>query len=89
MNTNKFYVTRYLTNDKGQDGSGLSMFTGSTEDEARTQALVNFHQTCAAYHNASDVLYALVKIENYKGDFVDGEIIDHRPTEEIPVIAEG
>lgn len=79
MDTNKFYVTRYLTNDKGQDGSGLSVFTGETEDEAKKNALVNFHQTCATYHNASDVLFAVVKVENYKGDFVKGEIIDHRP----------
>lgn len=82
MNTNKFYVIRYLTNDKGQDGSGVSVFTGETEEEAERKAIVNFHNTCATYHNSTDVLFALVKVEDYQGGLRKGEIIDHRPKPE-------
>ena len=69
----KYYVIKLLTNDKGQDGSGLVMFTD------RDKALVSYHQTLATYHNASDVLFAVVEVVNENGDVETKEIVDHRP----------
>lgn len=45
------------------------------------------HQILAAYHNAKDVLYAVVEIVNEYGIVVGGdtgyrEIVDHKPEPE-------
>ena len=77
----KFYLVKLLTNTKGEDGSSLSVFTDL--DSAK----VNYHNTLATYHNAQDVLYAVVEILDEYGRVVGGsngytEIVDHRPTPE-------
>lgn len=72
----KWYLIKLLTNTAGQDGSSIGVFP------SRDKALVSYHQTLAAYHNAEDVLYAVVKIENYEGVTYDCEIVDHRPEPE-------
>lgn len=71
----KFYLIKMLTNDKGQDGSSLAVFN------SLESAQVSYHQTLANFHNASDVLYAVVEILDEYGRIVGGcsEIVDHRP----------
>lgn len=76
----KYFVLKLLTNTKGQDGSKIeAVYQDENPDIAMEQALVGYHQLCAALHNASDVLYAVVKIENEYGNSEIMEIIDHRP----------
>lgn len=78
----KYYVVKLLTNTAGQDGSSVNTF--SSEKDAR----VEYHNTLAAYHNADDVLYAIVQIVNELGNCEIMEIVDHKPTPEpepIPV----
>ena len=77
----KYYLVVLLTNTKGQDGSNLSVFTDL--DTAK----VNYHNTLATYHNAQDVLYAVVEILDEYGRIVGGnngytETVDHRPEPE-------
>lgn len=72
----KYYVVKLLTNTAGQDGSSVSTF--SSEKDAR----VEYHNTLAAYHNAADVLYAVVQIVNELGNCEIMEIVDHKPAPE-------
>ena len=73
---NKFYLVKYLTNEQGQDGSSVSVY------DSLEKAQVAYHQTLAMYHNAPDVLYAIVKIEDGEfGNLQAREIVDHRPEE--------
>lgn len=74
----KYYLIKELTNDKGQDGSTIAVY--STLDSA----VVAYHQTLASLHNASDVLYAIVQIHDMYGRVVGGynETVDHRPEPE-------
>lgn len=74
--TERFYLIKLLTNTSDQDGSSLAVFTDYNE------ALVSYHQTLATYHNASDVLYAIVKIVNMSGNTMDMEIVNHIPEPE-------
>lgn len=71
----KYYLVKILTNTAGQDGSSLAVFN------SLESAQVSYHQTLATYHNASDVLYAVVEILDEYGRIVGGcsEIVDHRP----------
>lgn len=69
----KFYLIKLLTNDKGQDGSSIAVF------DTYEKALVSYHQTLATYHNAQDVLHAVVQITNYVGNVMIMEIVDHTP----------
>lgn len=72
----KYYVVKLLTNTAGQDAPSVNTF--SSEKDAR----VEYHNTLAAYHNADDVLYAIVQIVNELGNCVIMEIVDHKPTPE-------
>lgn len=77
----KFYLAILLTNSKGEDGSKILVFTDLD------LAKVNYHTTLASYHNAQDVLYAVVEILDEYGRVVGGnngytEIVDHRPEPE-------
>ena len=72
----KYYVVKLLTNTQGQDASSVTVY--SSENDAR----VAYHNTLAAYHNAEDVLYAIVQIVNEYGNCVIMEIVDHKPTPE-------
>lgn len=72
----KYYVVKLLTNTQGQDASSVTVCT--TEKAAR----VDYHSTLAAYYNATDVLYAIVKIENEIGNCDIMEIVDNKPTPE-------
>lgn len=77
----KYYLVKLLTNTAGQDGSSVSVF------DTKDSALVAYHQILAAYHNASDVLYAIVQIVNELGNVEIMEIVDHKPEPEPPVSA--
>lgn len=77
----KFYLVKLLTNTQGQDGSSVEVY-----DKLETAQVV-YHQTLASYHNAEDVLYAVVEILDEYGRVVGGsngytEIVDHRPEPE-------
>lgn len=68
----KYYLVKLLTNTKGQDGSSIAVFND------KNGALVSYHQILATYHNADDVLTAIVEILNENGDCITKEIVDHR-----------
>lgn len=72
----KFYLVKLLTNTQGQDASAIAVYP------SRDGALVAYHQTLAAFHNADDVLYAAVEILNENGVVIQSEIVDHRPAPE-------
>ena len=72
----KYYLVKMLTNTKGEDGSSISVY------DDKTKALVGCHQILAAYHNADDVLYAVVEIINEYGNVEYLEIVNHKPTPE-------
>jgi len=70
----KYYLIKELTNAQGQDGSAIAIY------QDLNAAVVAYHQTLASYHNASDVLYAIVQIHDMYGRVVSGyvETVDHR-----------
>ena len=77
----KFYLVTLLTNTQGQDGSTLAMY------DVLDNAKVAYHNKLATFHNASDVLYAVVEILDEYGRIVGGdngytEIVDHRTNTE-------
>lgn len=73
---NKFYVIKLLTNTAGQGAPSV------TEFDTYDKAIVNYHQTLASFHNAEDVLYAVVEVQNGIGNTVIKEIVDHIPEPE-------
>lgn len=78
----KYYLVKLLTNTQGQDSSSIAVY------DSLEKAQVAYHQTLASFHNADDVLYAVVEILNEIGTVEILEIVDHRPEptpdEEIP-----
>ncbi len=77
--TEKYYLVKLLTNDQGQDGSSLAVYN------KLDNAIVAYHQTLAAYHNAQDVRFANVSIINAYGVTISGysETVEHIPAEDI------
>lgn len=78
----KYYLVKLLTNTQGQDGSSIDVYTDSEDKSAKDKALVAYHNTLAAFHNAADVLYAVVEIVTESGGVETVEIVDHRPEPE-------
>lgn len=74
----KYYLIKLLTNTAGQDGSSIAVY----DSLEKTQ--VAYHNALATFHNASDVLYAVVEILSENGDSEIKEIVDHRPEPEPP-----
>lgn len=72
----KYYVVKLLTNTAGQDAPSVTAYAD------KTAALVAYHNTLAAYHNAADVLYAVVELQNEVGNIELKEIVDHIPEPE-------
>ena len=72
----KYYLIKLLTNASGQDGSSIAVYP------TLEKAQVSYHSTLASFHNAADVLYAVVEILNETGDSQIKEIVDHRPEPE-------
>lgn len=75
----KYYVIKLLTNTAGQDASSVTVFTDDENKTAREKAIVSYHQTLAMYHNADDVLYAIVQLVNELGNCEIMEKVDHKP----------
>ena len=69
---NKFYLVKMLVNNQGQDAPSISAY------DDKNDALVAYHGTLQSYHNAADVLYAIVQIVNGYGNCEIMEIVDHR-----------
>lgn len=78
----KYYVIKLLTNTAGQDVPSINVYAD------KTAALVAYHNTLAAYHNAADVLYAVVMIATENGNIEIKEIVDHIPEPEPEPIPE-
>ena len=78
----KYYIVKLLTNTAGQDASSVSVFIDDENKTARDKALVHYHQTLAAFHNADDVLYAIVQMVNEIGNCEIMEKVDHKPAPE-------
>lgn len=74
----KYYLVKLLTNTEGQDASSVSVY------DTKDAALVAYHQILATYHNAADVLYAIVQIVNEMGNVEIMEIVNHKPEPEPP-----
>lgn len=74
----KYYLVKLLTNTQGQDASSVSVY------DTKDATLVAYHQILAAYHNAADVLYAIVQIVNELGNVEIMEIVNHKPEPEPP-----
>ena len=72
----RYYLIKLLTNTQEQDGSKVEVYN------SKNSAMVNYHNTLAAYHNADDVLYAVVQVVNMAGNCEIMEIVDHRPAPE-------
>lgn len=71
----KYYLIKELTNTQGQDGSSIAIYP------TLNNAVVAYHQILATYHNADDVLFAIVQVHDMYGRVVGGyvETVDHRP----------
>lgn len=78
----KYYIVKLLTNTQGQDASSVTVFNDDENKTARDKALVSYHQTLAMYHNADDVLYAIVQMVNEIGNVEIMEKVDHKPAPE-------
>lgn len=78
----RYYVVKLLTNAAGQDASSISVFLGDENKKAIDKAIVEYHRTLSSFHNADDVLYAVVSILNIQGNCVIKEIVDHIPVNE-------
>ena len=69
----RYYLIKLLTNTQGQDASSIAVYA------SKDKALIAYHQTLATYHNADDVLYAVVEIQNEHGNTEIMEIVNHTP----------
>lgn len=78
----KYYVVKLLTNIQGEDGSSISVYIDDETKTAQDKAIVDYHQTLAAFHNAEDVLYAIVQVVNEFGNVEIMEIVNHKPQPE-------
>ena len=78
----RYYVTKLLTNTQGQDASSISVFLDDDTKKAIDKARVEYHRTLTAFHNADDVLYAVVSIVSTQGNNVITEIVNHIPEPE-------
>lgn len=74
----KYNILKFITNTADQ----YSASVGATFEDL-DKAKVNYHQTLASLHNASDVKLACVKLVTEYGYDVQGymEIVDHTPEE--------
>lgn len=74
-----FYLIELITNTQEQHAQTVNSFDNL--DNAKVQ----YHQKLANFHNASDVLYAVVEILDEYGRVLQGfsEIVDHRPEPEV------
>lgn len=76
----KMYLVKMLTNTAGADAPSINVY--DTLEECQ----VAYHNILAAYHNATDVYYAVVSIMSGEGRVIINEIVDHRPEDEKPEV---
>lgn len=76
----KYNVESYITNTSDQYVAKVE----ATYDDNLEGAAVKYHQLLSTYHNAPDVLVAVVKIVDEFGNPMDNfrEEVDHRPEPE-------
>lgn len=74
----KYNLLKLVTNTQEQYSATITTY------ESEESAAVGYHNTLAAFHNASDVLVATVKIVDEYGHKVKDyeEVVDHRPEPE-------
>ena len=78
----KYYLQKYVTNTTGQDADpSCVIYKDADEKKAFEKVATAYHQELAPLHNADDVLYAIVQIQDEYGRVVGGysETVDHRP----------
>lgn len=70
-----YYLVKILINDKGQDGTSISVYTDLNS------ASVAYHQTLASFINAQDVRHSVVEILDTYGRVVGNfrEEVNHYP----------
>lgn len=83
-----FTLIELVTNTQGQEADPKA-----TKFASKESALVNYHDKLKVYHNASDVLFAVVEVLDEYGRILGGdrgyrEEVDHRPEPE-PETQEG
>lgn len=77
-----FTLIELVTNTQGQEADPKA-----TKFASKESALVNYHNELKIYHNASDVLFAVVEVLDEYGRILGGdhgyrEEVDHRPEPE-------
>ena len=78
------YLVKILTNTQEQDASAITAYVPAEGESTRDfdeRVKVGYHNILSAYHNADDVLYAVVQIVNEYGNVEIMEIVDHRTNE--------
>lgn len=81
----KKYIVKLVTNTQGQDGSTVSAYVpneGESDMDFNERVKTAYHNDCASFHNAKDVLYGAVEILAEDGNPLEKDITDHRPTPE-------
>ena len=77
-----FTLVELVTNTQGQEADPKA-----TSFATKKSALVSYHDRLKIYHNASDVLFAVVEVLDEYGRILGGdhgyrEEVDHRPEPE-------
>ena len=76
----KYYLVTMLVNTAEQDAPSINVYP------TKEKALIAYHNSLAAFYNADDVLYAIVKIEDGFDHTLTSETVDNRyriaPSEE-------
>ena len=78
----KYYLQKYVTNTAGQDADPVvEIIKDADAKKAFERATTRYHQILAPLHNADDVLYAIVQIQDEYGRVVGDytETVDHKP----------
>ena len=79
------YLVKILTNTQEQDASTITAYVPEEGESTRDfdeRVKVAYHNILSAYHNADDVLYAVVQIVNEYGNVEIMEIVNHIPEPE-------
>ena len=76
-----YYLIKIVINEQGQDGTSIEV------KSSLDSAIVAYHQTLAAYHNAQDVRHGVIEILDGSGVIVGGnsgyrEEVNHYPEPE-------
>ena len=78
----KYYVEKLLTNTAGEDGSSIAVYTDTETQSALTRAKIAYYNSAAAFLNADDVLYVVIRLLDENSNTIYKEIVDNRPAPE-------